>query len=104
VRTPHAQAPETALVSVHHPLTRLWLVLVLTTVLSWWLGVDTPARTEHSFAWSTVAILAVAIIKCRLVMRSYMEVKSAPRWLQLSCDAWLLLNIGMMSWFYWLSR
>jgi hypothetical protein len=30
-----------------------------------------------------------------------MEVRFAPSWLQLTCDAWLALNFGMMSSFYW---
>ena len=89
---------------VHHPLTRLWLVLLLATVLSWWLGADSPLRSQQTFVLSALSILAVAIIKCRLVIWHYMEVKLAPAWLQRACDAWLLLNFGMVSSFYWLSH
>jgi len=85
---------------LRHPLTRLWLVLLLATVVSWWLRSDSHAADQASVL-TTVAILAVAIVKCRLVIRSYMEVRYAPAWLQLTCDAWLLLNFGMVSSFYW---
>jgi cytochrome c oxidase subunit IV len=85
---------------LRHPLTLLWLVLLLATVVSWWLGSDRDAADQASVL-TTVAILAVAIVKCRLVIRNYMEVRYAPSWLRLTCDAWLLLNFGMVSCFYW---
>jgi len=86
---------------LYHPLTRLWLVLLLATVLSWYLGSDGPVTSRQAGVLSAVSILAVAIVKCRLVIRNYMEVRYAPSWLQWTCDAWLLLNFGMVSSFYW---
>ena len=85
---------------LHHPLTRLWLVLLLATVLSWWLGSDKPVASHQAGVLTAVSILVVAIIKCRLVIRNYMEVRFAPSWLQWTCDAWLLLNFAMVSSFY----
>jgi len=85
---------------LRHPLTLLWLVLLLATVVSWWLGSDDHPAAQSS-ALTAVAILAVAIVKCRLVIRNYMEVGHAPLWLRLTCDTWLLLNFGMVSSFYW---
>jgi hypothetical protein len=86
---------------LNHPLTRLWLVLLLATVLSWWLGSDTPVRSPAAGMLSAISILAVAIIKCRLVIRNYMDVRLAPPWLQRACDGWLLLNFGLVSFYYW---
>jgi len=72
-----------------------WLLLAAATVFSWWLG-----STSYNVL-TTVFILLIAIVKCRLVIRNYMEVRFAPSWLQLTCDAWLVLNFGMISSFYW---
>lgn len=67
-----------------------WVVLLAATLLS---------ATLHL---QTVVILAIALIKCRLVIRTYMEVRHAPGWLRHSCDGWLLLNGVMLSSYYWL--
>jgi hypothetical protein len=61
--------------------------------MSWWLG----TRASQAF---TLTVLVIALIKCRLVMRNYMEVKHAPRWLQRACDGWLALNAAMLFAFY----
>jgi hypothetical protein len=37
-----------------------------------------------------VAIMLIAAIKVRLVMRHFMEVRRAPLALQFICDGWLL--------------
>ena len=75
------------------PLAYIWIVLAVATLMSWWLGAKIP-----------LLVLAIAIIKCRVVMRSYMEVRLAPSWLQRTCDAWLALNFAMGSGYYWLVR
>jgi hypothetical protein len=77
--------------SIRHPLIHTWLLLAIATLFSCWLG------SGKSHVLTTLAILLLAIIKCRLVIRNYMEVRFAPRWLQLTCDAWLLLNFAMLS-------
>lgn len=89
---------------LHHPLTRLWLVLLLATIASWWLGAHGSLRSHEAGLVTTVSILAVASIKCRLVIRNYMEVRLSPTWLKVTCDAWLLLNFGMIASFYWFAR
>jgi hypothetical protein len=76
---------------IRHPLIHTWLLLAIATVFSCWLG------SGKSHALTTLAILLIAIIKCRLVIRNYMEVRFAPRWLQATCDAWLVLNFAMLS-------
>jgi hypothetical protein len=86
----------------NHPLT-LWLVLVLATVVSWWLGSNDANGSHQPAILTRTAIFSVAIVKCRLVIRHYMEVRFAPPWLRWACDAWLLLNLGMVSSFYWLA-
>ena len=87
---------------VRNPLVYNWLFLTIATILSWWLGMENDSKPHHQASvWVTVAILLIAMIKCRVVMRSYMEVRLAPNWLRLTCDAWLMINFGMLSALYW---
>ncbi|BBY14999.1 cytochrome C oxidase subunit IV family protein [Mycolicibacterium litorale] len=72
-------------------VTVAWLALAAITVLSWWLA---PAHSHGPVTSSvpiTLAVAALAVIKSRLIIRYFMEVRHAPRWLQLSTDAWLLV-------------
>jgi uncharacterized membrane protein len=75
-----------------------WLGLLAATVLSALLGFE----SEHGGAAIALVVLGIALLKCRLVMRTYMEVRDAPRWLQRSCDGWLLCNAALLSSYYWL--
>jgi hypothetical protein len=76
-------------------LTIVWAFLSGVSIVSWWLG-----RTAHAgghFVASvpvTLGILAIALVKCRLIIRQFMEVRSAPRWLELFTDAWLVAFWG----------
>ena len=68
-----------------------WIVLCLITIGSWLLA---PAHVKNAVDPSmpiTALVLALTFIKSRLVMRYFMEVRTAPRWLRRSTDAWLLL-------------
>ena len=84
-----------------HPLVRLWLVLLLATVVSWWLGAAHTDSSRGAALLTGASIFTVAIVKCRLVIRHYMEVRFGPPWLKWACDAWLLLNFAMVFSFYW---
>jgi hypothetical protein len=37
----------------------------------------------------TIAVLAIAAVKTRVVVRQFMDVRAAPRWLRRATDAWL---------------
>ncbi|MGK2318608.1 cytochrome C oxidase subunit IV family protein [Gordonia rhizosphera] len=62
-------------------------VLCSITVLSWWLGHETGG---HSTAIG-LAVLAMAFVKVWLILRDFMEVRSAPRWLTLVTGGWLII-------------
>lgn len=79
------------------PLFYTWLFLLSATVISGLVGLE----GEHSGPWVALAVLLIALVKCRFVIRTYMEVRYAPRWLQHSCDGWLLFNAVMLSSYYW---
>lgn len=70
-------------------LTGTWLVLVAITVLSWWLAPGhTGGHVEPSIP-ITVTVIALAVIKSRLIIRNFMEVRTAPLWLRRATDSWL---------------
>jgi hypothetical protein len=80
---------------LHDRLTYVWVMLSAITILSWWLG-----RTAHAGGHVvantpvTIGVLAIALVKARLIMRQFMEVRTAPRWLLISTDAWLVIFFG----------
>jgi Prokaryotic Cytochrome C oxidase subunit IV len=76
-------------------ITYVWAILSVITVVASWLGrsshVDgrfTPSTTV------TLLVLAIALVKCRLVIRTFMEVRTAPAWLRHSTDLWLVAFWG----------
>lgn len=70
----------------------MWLVLCAITISSWWLA---PGHRGGGAAVAsvpiTVAVILLGFIKGRLIIRTFMEVRTAPRWLRLSTDAWLVV-------------
>lgn len=69
-------------------VTPVWLILVLATGISWWLGTDhgVDARTT-----ATVMVLIVAFVKVRFVGLYFMELRHAPLPLRLLFEAWVLV-------------
>jgi len=75
-------------------ITYVWVILSAIAVVSWFLG---PARVAGPVVASvpiTVAVLAMAFIKARLIIGYFMEVRTAPVWLRLATDAWLIVLWG----------
>lgn len=76
-------------------ITGVWGLLVLITIGTGWLA--PAAHTNHLAQASTpitVLVLALALIKSRLIIRYFMEVRGAPRWLRLATDGWLAALFG----------
>ena len=74
----------------------VWATLCAITIVSWWLS---PAHSLGAAVRSvpiSVAVISLGVIKCRLIIRYFMEVGSAPRWLRLATDGWLLLFWGAL--------
>jgi hypothetical protein len=72
-------------------ITVVWVVLCAMTIGSWWLS---PARSDEPAIPSiaiTVAVIVLSFVKCRLIIRHFMEVGTAPRWLGWATDGWLVL-------------
>lgn len=78
--------------SLRNPALFVWAALVVATCAStWWLSKDTLAP-----AVGTVAIIVIAAIKIRFVMRYFMELRDAPLPWQVVTDFWLLSVTGMI--------
>jgi Prokaryotic Cytochrome C oxidase subunit IV len=86
---------------IRNRLTYIWLFLSVITVVSWWVGSAQSASGYNANVLVTAVVLMIAFIKTRFVIRNYMEVRRAPRWLRLTCDAWLLGLFAVISSFYW---
>jgi cytochrome c oxidase subunit IV len=72
--------------------TRPTLVLALlasATVLSWYLGTGGGGHPMTPNLAVSAAVLFIALVKVRLIMREFMEVGLAPRWVRRSSDVWL---------------
>ena len=68
------------------PATIVWAALMLATCATTWLLSGNSVTPEVA----TVAILLIAAVKVRLVIRYFMEVRRAPLALRFICDGWLL--------------
>ena len=72
--------------------TLTWLVLCAITIGTWWLA---PGHRGGGSAVAsvpiTVAVVLLGFIKGRLIIRTFMEVRTAPRWLRLATDGWLVV-------------
>jgi heme/copper-type cytochrome/quinol oxidase subunit 4 len=68
------------------PVSVVWAALMLATCASTWV-LSTNSVTPGV---ATVAIMLIAAVKVRLVIRYFMEVRLAPLALRLVCDGWLL--------------
>ena len=77
---------------------RAWLVLLIATGITWWLGDVGAAGTG-----AILAMLAIAFIKGRLVILEFMELRGAPLMWRLLLEGWLILVSGLILLAYWIS-
>lgn len=89
--TPQARATSA------RPATIAWLVLSAITIGSWWLAPGHSGHTTGPSVPITLAVVLLGAIKGRLIIRYFMDVRHAPRWLRTATDAWLaVLWIGVL--------
>lgn len=61
------------------------------TILAWLL---TPSESQSTSTLGhelVTAIVVLGLIKSRLIIRYFMDVGHAPRWLHIATDAWLAM-------------
>lgn len=89
----------------HRPerLTSLtWLVLVVITVLAWWLSPGHADRYVEPSIPITCLVIALSAVKARLIISNFMEVRTAPLWLRRATDAWqALLWVSVLVIYLW---
>ncbi|MBL4782496.1 MAG: cytochrome C oxidase subunit IV family protein [Porticoccaceae bacterium] len=87
------------------PVSAAWLLLMLATCLSWWLGGDSLNSIQTSdYRLISSGLILIAFIKVRIVIRYFMEVRQAPLALKLVCDSWVALVCGVILYLYWLGH
>lgn len=81
-----------------NPANRDWLVLLVATGVTWWLGEVGAAGTG-----AILAMLAIVFIKGRLVILDFMELRGAPLMWRLLLEGWLIVVGGLILLAYWIS-
>lgn len=79
--------------------TGVWLLLVAATLVSWWL----VERHDAGAHVATTAALLIAGFKARMVLRHFMELRSAPALFGLLFDAWVVVFVGAIVAGYWVA-
>ena len=74
--------------------TYVWLILSAITVVSWWLAPGHHIGHAVASVPITVAVFALGFVKGRMIIQYFMEVRTAPRWLKVTTDAWLIVVWG----------
>ena len=83
-----------------NPLCQVWAFLTVITVASWWLSQGGAAFNVSAFV--SVSVLLVAAVKVYLVVRYFMEVNAAPKWLKRTMNGWLLVLMALLLAIYFL--
>ena len=76
---------------VKNRLTVVWAILAGLTVVSWALAPGHSPGHAVASVTITVVVLVMALIKSRLIIREFMEVRTAPHWLGIATDGWLVV-------------
>lgn len=84
--------------ALSNPAHRAWLVLLIATAITWYLGEVGAAGTG-----AIIAMLVIAFIKGRLVILDFMELREAPLMWRLLLEGWLILVSSLILLAYWIS-
>jgi hypothetical protein len=71
--------------------TAIWLVLIVATGVTWWLG---TGHVGHGAAWELTVLIIVAFAKVYLVGDEFMELRKAPLLLRTAFGAWTIAVAG----------
>lgn len=84
-------------------LWQVWAALSALSILSGWISASRGAQAGLEVA-VTLGVLAVAWLKCRLIMQHFMEVRTSARWLRLFSDLWLAVFFALLAAIYLYGR
>lgn len=68
----------------------VWGVLVLATLVSWYLGTDHGFSSKDGQSVATSIVLVVAFVKIRFIASDFMELRHAPAGLRRAFDLWIV--------------
>jgi hypothetical protein len=68
--------------------TAIWLILILASFLTWWLGTN-DSRDQLSDRVMIAAVIVIAFLKAYLVGMEFMEVRGAPAVLRGLLTGWV---------------
>lgn len=68
--------------------TAIWLILILASFLTWWLGTN-DSRDQLSDRVMIAAVVVIALLKAYLVGMEFMEVRGAPAVLRGLLTGWV---------------
>jgi caa(3)-type oxidase subunit IV len=71
----------------------VWGVLVAATLAGWLLH-DADGTDAGQVIVSVIVLLALG--KCWLIVQYFMEVRHAPRWLQIATTSWMVVLCGTL--------
>jgi hypothetical protein len=74
----------------NHRVTIAWILASALTVLSLGLRVEHDGGAASANTAATIGVLAIALVKSRLVLREFMGVRNGPTWLKALTDLWLV--------------
>jgi hypothetical protein len=75
---------------------RTWVLLSGLTILGSALALARPKQSISASTAETLAVLAIAGVKSRLILRQFMEVRTAPRWLRRTTDVGLFVLLASL--------
>ena len=81
-----------------NPANRAWIVLLVATGMTWYLGEVGAAGTS-----AIVAMLLIAFVKGRLVILDFMELREAPRLWRILLEGWMIVVGSLILLAYWIS-
>lgn len=70
-------------------LVAAWVFLAGITLLAWWIGARHGTGPLHPDAAVAISAIAITLIKVRVILREFMDVKTAPARLKRVTDGWL---------------
>jgi Prokaryotic Cytochrome C oxidase subunit IV len=68
----------------------VWAALTLITLVSWGIGASHGTGPIRPDAAVALGAIAITLIKVRVIIREFMDVRAAPKKLKTVTDAWLI--------------
>ena len=68
-----------------------WAALAAITLLAWQIGARHAGTVPRPDGIVAISAIAITLVKVRVILREFMDVRSAPTRLKLVTDGWLAL-------------